>query len=115
MKLSAAIQRVLMQPSKYDEFQHWRGPGDEPGEVPPSTYEDWKLDWPEDKPMEDIYDGWGGRAVEAGLKRQKGGNWGIEDTKTHNISQCFVSLKCGLLVALNIDWYIFKLFFFLYL
>jgi hypothetical protein len=68
------------------------------------TFEDWKCTWPEDTPMQDIYDGWGWRAVEAGLKSRKGGKWGMEDVKVTNLGRRFVSLPCGLLFAFNIDW-----------
>jgi hypothetical protein len=68
VKLFPAVQRILLRPGKYEQLQQWRKDGDEPKDVPPMTFEDWKCTWPEDTPMQDIYDGWGWRAVEAGLK-----------------------------------------------
>ncbi|KIJ28204.1 hypothetical protein M422DRAFT_90591, partial [Sphaerobolus stellatus SS14] len=59
----------------------------------------------EDLPMKDIYDGWAWRAIQANLERRRGGRWTMEDVSINNISQRFVSLPCGLVLAINIDWF----------
>jgi hypothetical protein len=72
-----AIQQILLRPGKWDDFQHWRGPGDEPGSVPPTTMEGWFKSCGVQVPMQDIHDGWAWRAVEAGLEQRKDGKWGM--------------------------------------
>ena len=96
------LQRFLLRSGKHAEYQHWRQPGDEPGAVAPN---------PEPEHIEDvhmcmydIYDGWGWRAIQAGLERCRGGEWEVEDVDVHGIHQRFVSLPCGLVFVLNIDW-----------
>jgi hypothetical protein len=58
------------------------------------------------KPMMDIYDGWGWRAIQAGLERRRGGEWTIRDVDVRNLHQRFVSLPLGLVWQMNIDWYV---------
>ncbi|KAI0038744.1 hypothetical protein FA95DRAFT_1613136 [Auriscalpium vulgare] len=59
-----------------------------------------------DRPMTDIYDGWGWRSIQAGLVRQKGGEWGLpEDVDIHNINQSFTKLEAGLVFQKNTDWF----------
>ncbi|KAH9834853.1 uncharacterized protein C8Q71DRAFT_710648 [Rhodofomes roseus] len=101
--LKQALQRILLRPGKYEEFQHWRKEGDEPGRVPPLTARG--MDAFEDPSvrMQDVYDGWGWRAIQAGLKRRRGGKWDVEDVDVHEIHQRFVSLPCGLVLMFNID------------
>ena len=101
-----AIQCILLRPGKWSDFQHWRGPQDQPGRIPPHSLEDWEASWDPCLPMNDVYDGYAWRAVIAGLERRRGGRWGMEDIFPHNIAQQFVSLPCGLLLAFNIDWYV---------
>ena len=59
--------------------------------------------------MGDITDGWGWRAVSWGLERRKVSSavsrWGVEDVLVEEKVQRFVSLPCGLLFSVNIDWY----------
>lgn len=105
------IQRFLLRPGKYDEFQHWRIPGiDEVGEVPPLHAPADPLDAYHDPHwvLGDITDGWGWRAVACGLERRKVrsavSQWGVEDVLVEEKQQRFVSLPCGLLLSINIDW-----------
>jgi hypothetical protein len=60
-----------------------------------------------DKPMTDITDGWGWRAVQAGLERRRNGKWEIKDVDVHELKLQFVALPNGLILQINIDWYIF--------
>ncbi|KAI0062605.1 hypothetical protein BV25DRAFT_1915767 [Artomyces pyxidatus] len=53
------LQCFLLRPGKYDEFQHWRKPG----------------------------------------------QWNVEDVDVKGIHQRFVSLPCGLVFMVNIDWF----------
>jgi len=105
-KFIYAIQRILLRPGKWDDFQHWRGPEDVPGVVPPISFDEWKRNWPEDEPMCNIHDGWAWRALEAGLERRRGGRWKMEDVSVTEVSQRFVALPCGLVIAFNVDWYV---------
>ena len=110
--ITAMIQLFLLRPGKYEEFQHWRIPGlDDVSHVAPlhepadplDAYED--VHWV----MGDITDGWGWRAVSWGLERRKVSSvvsrWGVEDVLVEEKVQRFISLPCGLLFSVNIDWY----------
>ncbi|TFK57760.1 hypothetical protein BDN72DRAFT_751677, partial [Pluteus cervinus] len=57
------------------------------------------------QPMNDIYDGWGWRAIQAGLKRRWDGDWKLEDVDVKELEQQFVALPCGLVWQMNIDWF----------
>lgn len=104
VSLQKAVQHILMRPGKFDQLQHWRGPADAPGIEPPlstpgiEAFED--PEWP----MTDIYDGWGWRAIQAGLERRRGGPWTIQDVDVNNLLQRFVSLPLRLVWQMNIDW-----------
>ncbi|KIK44122.1 hypothetical protein CY34DRAFT_54623, partial [Suillus luteus UH-Slu-Lm8-n1] len=100
-----ALQRFLLRPGKWDQFQHWRGPEDQPGHVPPIRGRGYDSFPDPSKPMRDIYDGYGWRMIEAGLERRRGGRWEIEDVDVHELHQRFVSLPCGLVWQINIDWF----------
>ena len=54
--------------------------------------------------MQDIYDGWGWRTIQAGLERRQGVPWGIQDAMVTEVAQCFVALPYGILWQVNIDW-----------
>ncbi|KAF8511756.1 hypothetical protein JB92DRAFT_3117700 [Gautieria morchelliformis] len=100
-----AIQRILLRQGKWEDFQHWRGPGDEPGQFPPlGEAEQFDLRGIH-APMHDVYDGWAWGAIQAGLERRRGGRWGMEDVNVQQVTQRFVSLPCGLVLAINIDWF----------
>ena len=100
---------ILMKPGKMAELQHWRVPGkDEPGRVPPMAE---PLDGYDafadlDVRLFDVYDGWVWRTIQAGLERRRHGaaRWGVEDVDVRELNQRFVSLPCGLLLCINIDW-----------
>ncbi|ETW82454.1 hypothetical protein HETIRDRAFT_426132 [Heterobasidion irregulare TC 32-1] len=103
---------ALQRKGKYEEFQHWRLPGlDDVGEVPPLNEPRDPLDafnnvnWV----MGDITNGWGWRAVSWGWERRKVSSavslWGVEDVLVEEKQQRFVSLPCGLLFSINIDWF----------
>ncbi|KAG1717310.1 hypothetical protein EDB19DRAFT_1840448 [Suillus lakei] len=100
-----ALQRFLLQPGKWDQFQHWRGPEDQPGHVPPICGHGYDSFPDLSKPMRDIYDGYGWHMIEAGLERQRGGRWEIEDVDMHELHRRFVSLPCRLVWQINIDWF----------
>jgi hypothetical protein len=101
-----AIQHLLLRPGKYEQLQEWRGPGDEPGQVAPLTVMGHDAFPDPSKPMRDVYDGWGWRAIQAGLERQRGGAWTIRDVDVHALHQRFVSLPLGLVWQMNIDWWV---------
>lgn len=106
------VQRYALRPGKYDQWQLWRGPGDEPGRAAPlhapadpdgaDAFE--SLDWR----MSDMSDGWEWRTIQWGLQRRRFKStvsyWEFEDVDVHEINQRFVSLDCGLVLAMNIDW-----------
>ncbi|KAG1725168.1 uncharacterized protein EDB91DRAFT_1254905 [Suillus paluster] len=100
-----ALQRLFLRPGKWEQFQHWRGPEDQLGLVPPIPGRGYDLFPDPSKPMQDIYDGYGWRMIQAGLECQRGGPWEIEDVDVHELHQCFMSLPCGLVWQINIDWF----------
>lgn len=100
-----ALQRIFLRPGKWDQFQHWRRPGDDPMAVPPIPGRGFDSFPDPDKPLTDLYDGWGWRAIQAGLQRRRGGPWEVEDADVFELHQRFVSLPCGLVWQMNIDWY----------
>ncbi|KAI0040649.1 hypothetical protein FA95DRAFT_1647854, partial [Auriscalpium vulgare] len=101
-----AIKLMLARRGKFDQLQHWRRVGDEPGLGPPSTDRGESLQLDPDRPMTDIYDGWGWRAIQAGLVRQQRGEWGLpEDVDVDNIKQSFTKLEAGLVFQKNTDWF----------
>ncbi|EIW81277.1 hypothetical protein CONPUDRAFT_73051 [Coniophora puteana RWD-64-598 SS2] len=67
--LERAIQRFLLRPGKWEQLQHWRGRGDEAGPVPPNYESGFDAFANPSKPMTDIYDGWGWRAIQAEGRR----------------------------------------------
>jgi len=95
-----ALQRIFLHPGKWDQFQHWHRPDDEPMAVPPLPGHSYESFPDPDAPLTDIYDGWGWCAIQAGLQRRRGGPWGIEDVDVLELHQHFVSLPCGLV------WYV---------
>ncbi|KAG2352290.1 hypothetical protein BDR07DRAFT_1314417, partial [Suillus spraguei] len=57
-------------------------------------------------PLTDIYDGWMWQSLPTGIVHQ----WNsrkheVKDINVKNLKQQFVSLKCGLIVHINIDWF----------
>lgn len=100
------IQRLLMREGTLEEWQRWRQPEDHPGPAPPIPADEWHTD--PDKPMTDIFDGSGWREVRAGEQRWCSGEpaWDVEDVDVHDFNQRFVSLELGLMLMINIDWYV---------
>ncbi|KAL7279548.1 hypothetical protein ACG7TL_005946 [Trametes sanguinea] len=104
--LIASVQRILLRPGKADELNEWRKTaGDKVGPVPHVPQEDWPGSESETYRMFDMFDGWGWRAVQAGLERRRGGKWGVEDISSLEILQRFVALPMGLILMFNIDWF----------
>lgn len=103
------LQRILRRPGKYEEFQHWRREGDaadEPGRGAPDSSKGYEA-FPDPKfRLNDVSDGWAWRAVQAGLSRRRGRQSEVEDVDTSNLNQRFVKLPNGLLLMINIDWYV---------
>jgi hypothetical protein len=98
------ITHMLMRPGKYEQIQLWRGPEDKPGRFPPVKVEGYDAFPDPDKPMKNITDGWAWRAIQAGLTRRRTGKWKVEDIDVREINQRFVSLPCGLVWQMDIDW-----------
>ncbi|KAJ7291750.1 hypothetical protein C8J57DRAFT_948984, partial [Mycena rebaudengoi] len=102
-----AIAHRLARPGKYEQLQLWRGPGDAPGPTPPlNDHTGYDAFSDPDKPMKHISDGWAWRAISAGLTRRRTGDWKVEDVDVHELDQRFVSLPCGLVWQINIDWFV---------
>lgn len=99
-----AIQRMCLQPGKVGQWQEWRRPTDVVGKREPSKLKDYAAFPDLDKPMTDITDGWGWRAIQAGLERRRNGRWEIRDVDVSELNQQFVALPNGLVVQINIDW-----------
>jgi hypothetical protein len=103
---TAALARLLMRPGKWEELQQWRKARDhEP--APPITREEWYAEKDVSEPLTDIYDGWMWRSLRTGIVRQwDSKNLKVNDIDVQKLNQRFVSLKCGLVVHINIDWYV---------
>ncbi|EIW81256.1 hypothetical protein CONPUDRAFT_73038 [Coniophora puteana RWD-64-598 SS2] len=93
------------QPGKWEQFQHWRGPDDTPGWVPPSAATGFEVFDNSTRPMSDIYDDWGWHTIQAGLQRRRHSNDAIEDVDVQELDQRFVALPCGLVLQFNLDWF----------
>jgi hypothetical protein len=104
--LKKAIQHLLLRPGKYEQLQQWRGDGDKPGRVQPLMARGLDAFPDPSKHMSDVYDGWGWRAIQAGLERRRGGAWTIQDVDVRNLHQRFVALPLGLVWQMNLDWYV---------
>lgn len=104
--LRTALRRLLLRPGIYDALQHWRQPGDEPGEMPPITFEEWFANLDVHRPMTDIYDGWLWRSLRAFCTRR----WDsrarevVDEPREGSREQRFVALEMGLVFHINIDW-----------
>ena len=95
---------MCLQPGKVAQWQEWRGPADVVGKREPSKLKGYAASTDLDKPMRDITDGWGWRAIQAGLERRRNGRWEIRDVDVCEVNQQFVALPNGLVVQINIDW-----------
>ncbi|KAF8590287.1 hypothetical protein K439DRAFT_1612076 [Ramaria rubella] len=84
--LIPAIQRILHQPGKYESLQHWYKEGSKLGQAPPLHAEGYKAFSLVNARIDDVYDAWGSRALQAGLIHRKGGKWGVEDVDIHEIN-----------------------------
>ncbi|KIK38853.1 hypothetical protein CY34DRAFT_14791 [Suillus luteus UH-Slu-Lm8-n1] len=102
-----AIQHWLLHPGKYQELQQWRQDGDEPHQVPATNAQGENAFADPSNPMHDMHDAWGWRAIRAGLQRvyYDNGQLHVLDDDVHNLQQCFVSLPCGLVWQINLDWF----------
>lgn len=104
VSLHRAVQHILMRPGKFDQLQHWRGSGDKPQRIPPLQLRGMDAFMDLNKPMTDIYDGWGWRAIQMGLERRRGGPWTVQDVDVQELHQRLVSCPLGLVWQMNIDW-----------
>ncbi|KAJ7347668.1 hypothetical protein DFH08DRAFT_936539 [Mycena albidolilacea] len=99
------IQRMCLQPGKVAQWQEWRGPDDGAGKKEPSKLKGYAAFPDPDKPMTDITDGWGWRAIQAGLERHRNGVWEVRDVDVLELKQQFVALPNGIVIQINIDWF----------
>jgi hypothetical protein len=101
-----ALQHLLLRPGKFEDFQRWRKTEDDQPLVgiPPLAKPAYDTLEDQQRPMKDVYDGWRWRAAEAGLKRRRGGEWGMEDVRVSEVEQRLVALPGGLQIQLNLDW-----------
>lgn len=102
--LRVVLQRIMLRPGKYEQMQHWRGLGDEPGPAEPISEASHRELHSDTEVMEDIADGWGWRAIQAGLARHTTQSGRVFDKNMLDTNQRFVSLPCGLVLILNLDW-----------
>jgi hypothetical protein len=101
-----AISRLLRRPGIWEQCQLWRKNGDH-GPSEPMTTEEYDESLGMDDVLNDIHDGYGWRSIPAFLERR----WDPHRRDVEDVNMFtgpprrFVSLPCGLLVAINIDWY----------
>ncbi|KAF7314745.1 hypothetical protein MKEN_00948500 [Mycena kentingensis (nom. inval.)] len=100
-----ALQRACLQPGKVEQWQEWRRPADAPGQRSPSQLRGYDAFDDANAPLENIWDGWGWRAIQAGLERRRNRDGAIRDVDVHELDQQFVALENGLVVQINIDWF----------
>ncbi|EGN98071.1 hypothetical protein SERLA73DRAFT_153261 [Serpula lacrymans var. lacrymans S7.3] len=74
-------------------------------DMPPTTTEDLSSFENPDKLIYNMHNAWGWRAISAGIQRYQGGPWTIEDINVQELHQRFVSLPCGLVWQINLDWF----------
>ncbi|KAJ7358085.1 hypothetical protein DFH08DRAFT_1042899 [Mycena albidolilacea] len=98
-----AIQRMCLQPGKVAQWQEWRRPDDSAGRKEPSKLKGYAAFPDPNKPMTDITDGWGWRAIQAGLERRQNGVWEVWDVDVLELKQQFVALPNGIIIQINID------------
>ncbi|KAJ7269466.1 hypothetical protein C8J57DRAFT_1066232, partial [Mycena rebaudengoi] len=94
----------LLSPSKVAQWQEWRTNLDQPGQCKPSAQTGYDAFDDLDKPMTNITDGWGWRAMQAGLEHCRNGKWEVHDVDVHELEQQFITLPNGLIIQINIDW-----------
>ncbi|KAG1730535.1 uncharacterized protein EDB91DRAFT_1239083 [Suillus paluster] len=102
-----AIQHWLLHPGKYQELQQWRQDGDKPRQVPATHVGGDNAFADPSNPMHDMHDAWGWHAIQAGLQcvYHNNGQLRVLDDDIHNLQQRFVSLPCGLVWQINLDWF----------
>ncbi|TFK59319.1 hypothetical protein BDN72DRAFT_780904, partial [Pluteus cervinus] len=99
------VAQLLARRGKFKQLQLWRKPGDQPGHRAPQRTKGYDAFDDLNQPMNDVYDGWGWRAIQAGLERHWDGEWKLEDVDYRELNQQFVALPCGLVWQMNIDWF----------
>ncbi|KAJ7348718.1 hypothetical protein DFH08DRAFT_698508, partial [Mycena albidolilacea] len=90
---------------KVSQWQEWRGPDDGAGKREPSKLKGYAAFPDPNKPMTDITDGWGWRAIQAGLERRRNGVWEVRDVDVLELKQQFVALPNGIVIQIHIDWF----------
>jgi hypothetical protein len=109
--IKKSIPRLLQRPGIWEQCQKWRKDGDH-GPSDQMTSKEYITLMTADTVINDIHDGFAWRDVPAFMERK----WDARTRKVedHNTlpgrPRRFVSLPCGLLIALNIDWYNSELF-----
>lgn len=104
------IQRILLRPGKFEDFQRWRCEGDEAGRAPPLQEMGWDTFPDPNVILTDIVDGWTWRATRAAMQRQVDNDGSVVDRDVLNLNQRFVSLLLGIMVMINIDWCVSSIF-----
>lgn len=104
----SALQKLLLRPGFYQQLQHWRGPNDHEVTEPMSR-EEWLQQTAFDEPLSDISQGWLWRSLTAGTVRtwnSVNSQWSDTPcTPDGNVIR-FVSLPCGIVLQMNVDWYV---------
>ncbi|KZV63186.1 hypothetical protein PENSPDRAFT_758171 [Peniophora sp. CONT] len=107
--LTRALRLFFRRPGKWEECQAWRKEGDhwqqdEP-RPPPMSYEEWRDGLREGQLLSDIHDGWIWRLLRANMKRVwRPETREVDDVDVENLNLRFVSLPCGLVFGIFVDW-----------
>ena len=104
VSLVKVLSHFFMRPGKWDEVRTWMHEDDH-GSLPPISREEWLSNLDIHKPLKDIMDGWFWRSIPAGLERI----WNpdrktVDDVDVQRLHQRHVSLACGIVLQINLDW-----------
>jgi hypothetical protein len=102
--LIKALQLFFMRPGKWEEVHAWMKDHDR-GPAPTISREQWLDSLDPHLPLEDITDGWFWRFIPAGFERfWDSDRKKLVDVDVKRLNQRHVSLECGLVLQINLDW-----------
>jgi hypothetical protein len=102
--LIKALQLFFMRPGKWEEVHAWMKDHDQ-GLVPTISHVQWLESLDPHLPLEDITDGWFWWSIPAGFEWfWDSDHKKLKDVDVKRLNQHHVSLECGLVLQINLDW-----------